>query len=284
MSDNDRPTPENPQGKEPDPINDELFKRIPDHFKDPNYTGGGSPDKDAEKAGPAPAGSGENSAASSPGDQGDSASKDSPVRKRPAGGSSSPYKRGHSKQTRPGPPPFPKRPSKEPSRPRGSFSPLFILLLIGLGIWLFYTSRLSPKTTKITWNGFRAQLDAGNIESVNLRGNILSGQFRGVPKFSGENGSGVEELLPQEEFHARGSLGRWEVRQFPLAKEAPEAFLVGQKPVALMVVVAADQDKQPGVGIYRRFGCAVPPTAFADPQLDAQLREKVESYTSTTPP
>ena len=295
MSDNDRPTPEPPQGKEPDSINDELFKRIPDHFKDPNYPGGGSSEKDGdnhtntgkdtEEEKPAPEESNVNSTDSSPGDQGGSLPKAGPPkRKNPTGGPSSSNKKSHSRQTRPGPPPFPKRPSKEPSRPRGSLSPLFILLLIGLGIWLFYTSRLSLKTTKITWNGFRAQLDAGNIESVNLRGNILSGQFRGVPKFSGENGSGVEELLPQEEFHARGSLGRWEVRQFPLAKETPEAFLVDQKPIALMVVDAADQDKQTGVVIYRRFECEVPTTAFADPQLDAQLREKVESYTSTTPP
>ena len=281
MSENERPNPEqetpknseqeNPVGEKisKTPISDELYDRIPDAFKNSNGSGENTEISDESDD------LGENTGESKPSDD---KPRFEPARphfdrsNRPGGGKGAPFA----------------------PNPRSPFSPLFLILLVGLAIWLFYSAQTRQKSTPISWNGFQTQLDAGNIESVNLRGNELTGSFRSVPGFTPALSADaevpqklethLETLLPNREFQDPSNAGRWGLREVPADKKAPELFDFGNGRAIALEVIDTKTNKPTGVMIYRRFTCEVPATAFADSNLDEKIRSKVGSYTSTTPP
>ena len=87
------------------------------------------------------------------------------------------------------------QPHEAPRSPRGRISPLLVLLLLAGAVWMFFSSRKESGTTLITWNGFYEQLDRGNIDTVTMKGNMLSGTFVSVPDIAADPG----KLLPEQE-------------------------------------------------------------------------------------
>ena len=163
---------------------------------------------------------------------------------------------------------------------RSPFSPLFFVLLIALAAWLFFSTRETTKVTAISWNGFRAQLEENNIDSVNLRGNVLTGYFKSCPAVVFDN---VGALLPNKEFHGDAGARRWAGREIAVEKKSSDVFERDGKCYAVEIVDEAAK-KLSGVKVFRRFTCEVPATAFSDPNLDEDIRAHVPSFTSTTPP
>lgn len=277
MSENERSTPkqetpkkseqENPAGIQASkaPISDELYNRIPDEFKNSDETADHT-DKTDETTGESD--ESKRSGGEQPRFEPARPHFDRPHRSN--GGKSGPFA----------------------PNPRSPFSPLFLILLVGLAIWLFYSTQSRPKSTVISWNGFQTQLEADNIESVNLRGNELTGLFRGVPGFAklpenalqNEPVLRLETLLPNREFQDPANVGRWELRETIAEKKAPELFKASDDKGYALAVFDNKTKKLTGVVVYRRFTCEVPATAFADSKLDEKIRSKVQAYTSTTPP
>lgn len=260
-----------PNEKETDrpSITEEIYNRIPDEFKD-----GSVSNKDAEENGVEsdkksnqkipPETENEKETGSPPErffDRGRPSMEDRPPRE-------------------PGGPHFPPRPKGGPFASGGSpFSPLLVIAILAVGVIFFFSNWMSPKTTAVTWNGFCRALDAGKIESVNLRGNTVSGKFKELPIFKDETKdeaktsvrSQLQELLPEPIFREPGA-SDWTLKKIEPKKGEPYFDIIDKK-----------TNKSTGVAIRQRFTCEIPPLAFADQNIDARIRSKVSNYTSTTP-
>ena len=180
-------------------------------------------------------------------------------------------------------PHFQRRPKGGPfaPSPRAPISPLLIIVLLGIGAVFFLSHRFGVKATDVTWNGFWRELEAGNVELVNLRGNVVTGQFKNLPLSEGDFGgpasvvngqeSPLSELLPNPLFRDPKATG-WTLKKIEPKKGTPYYEVLDQK-----------SKKSTGLMIYQRFTCEIPPLAFSDQNIDEQIRSKVATYTSTTP-
>ena len=245
-------------------ITEEIYNRIPAEFKD-----GSASKKDAEENGAEsdnksnqkfPPGTENEKDADSPErffDRGRPSMEDRPPRE-------------------PGGPHFPSRPKGGPFASGGSpFSPLLIIAILGVGVIFFFSNWMSPKTTAVTWNGFCQELDTGNVESVNLRGNTVSGKFKELPISDDGAKTSVrdqlQEFLPEPIFREPGA-SDWTLKKIEPKKGEPYFDIIDKK-----------TNKSTGIAIRQRFTCEIPPLAFADQNIDALIRSKVSNYTSTTP-
>ncbi len=173
------------------------------------------------------------------------------------------------------------QPHEVPRPPRGRISPLLVFLLLAGAVWMFFSSRKESGTTLITWNGFYEQLDKGNIDTVTMKGNMLSGTFVSVPDIAADPG----KLLPEEIFQNSGAKekkGEWSLVQVPASRRGDSTFSVDGHDVTFVVF---DQKKgaSTGTSIYRKFRCEIPATALADPNVDDAIRQKVRSFSSNSP-
>ena len=226
------------------PLNEETYRKIPDRFK-----------QAPESSRP-------------------------PVSKRPDSG------KAKSEGGNPPPPPFKggKQPTSGTHYPRGRVSPFLMVLLVAGIVWMFVSARKESRTTLISWNGFYEQLEKGNIDTVTLKGNILSGTFVAPPEIDSDPG----KLLPEPVFHSTADpedADRWIIHPVTVPRrDADYTFTTSDRPVPYFLVVI---DKKKGSStekaIYRKFRCEVPATALTDPNLDNTLRQKVRSFTSHSP-
>ncbi|MGI5831993.1 MAG: ATP-dependent zinc metalloprotease FtsH [Thermoguttaceae bacterium] len=226
------------------PLNEETYRKIPDRFK-----------QAPESSRP-------------------------PVSKRPDSG------KAKSEGGNPPPPPFKggKQPTSGTHYPRGRVSPFLMVLLVAGIVWMFVSARKESRTTLISWNGFYEQLEKGNIDTVTLKGNILSGTFVAPPEIDSDPG----KLLPEPVFHSTDDpedADRWIIHPVTVPRrDADYTFTTSDRPVPYFLVVI---DKKKGSStekaIYRKFRCEVPATALTDPNLDNTLRQKVRSFTSHSP-
>ncbi|MDO5553145.1 MAG: ATP-dependent zinc metalloprotease FtsH [Planctomycetia bacterium] len=183
--------------------------------------------------------------------------------------------------------------------PRSPFSPLLVLLILGLLLFLFMRSGVGSDETKISWNGFNQLLDSGEVVGGNIHGNQMSGLLRTLPTLEQ-----LPALLPMGEKFYEGLIRRFDKKNYTAAKADPTdpsfkqywqtiQISADKSPFGVdcyEIVYVPDKTnakknkpRRTGVYITKRFTCEVPPTAFADGQLDAKIREKMGSYTSTTP-
>ena len=236
-----------PAAKDGFRLDDETYRQIPDRFKT-------SSDPNAEKSSSGP---------------------------KPEKSSSGPER-----------PPLPPFKGKKSSRddslsesfrpPRGRFSPVLVFLLLIGAAWLFFSSRKDSGTTLITWNGFYEQLDKGNIDTVTMKGNILSGTFVDVPDVAANPG----KLLPEPIFQepgAEGEKGKWNLVPVPSPKRKNESAFPADGGEATYVVYDQKKGSSTGKVIYRKFRCEIPATALADPKVDDAIRKKARSFSSNSP-
>lgn len=195
------------------------------------------------------------------------------------------------------------------------FSPLLVLLAIGLLFYAIFSVSNSSQNTEISWTGFNYILNeieksrmippAGRsiqqmteeypyydpIESVNLRGNILTGVMRApleldtLPTVLPDGDKLFKQLLAKytsrlkaedRERYAQFSFDNlWAKQYFPKKK--------GQKTDEAYEIVYLPTKKRTGIVITRRFSCEVPTLAFSDQSVDERIRKYANSYTSTTP-
>ncbi len=247
-------------------ITEEIYRRIPDKFKVTEV----KPEKERDSR----------SDRYSPKSEGN--------------GSRSKSTRGKSQGAKLPPPPYKARSNRPggqgqrhatPGAPptRSPFSPFLIFFLIAVGVWLYYYNKSEGKVTLISWNGFCAQLENQNIDSVNLRGNVLTGDFVSYPL---DASSKIGEFLPNPIFQKGENADQWEIRRVKSTKPKSEGAFPSPdgKEGEYLAVFDRTTGKQTGAMIYRKFRCEIPATALADPELDQKIREKtVSSFTSTAP-
>ncbi|MDD3587839.1 MAG: hypothetical protein PHQ75_11725, partial [Thermoguttaceae bacterium] len=202
---------------------------------------------------------------------------------------------------------------------RGSFgfAPLLVLLAIGLIFYAIFNAFNVSQYTEISWTGFNHILNniektreippAGRsaqqmteaypyfdpIESVNLRGNVLTGVLRApleladLPKTLPDGDKLFKQLLAKytkslkaeerERISQFSFENLWGKQYFPKKK--------GQKTDEAYEILYL-QTKKPtdtGIVVTRRFSCEVPTLAFSDQGVDERIRKYANSYTSTTP-
>jgi len=74
---------------------------------------------------------------------------------------------------------------------------------------------------------------------------------------------------------SRQILQRWRLSAMPMAKYGP------QTPALQMTEI--ESGKQTGRIFFKKYSCEAPTFAYADQSLDARLRERLDSYSSSTP-
>lgn len=276
------------------PISDETYNRIPDKFKSPQPTE--NPVKrDVDEA---------------------KRRREEPPRRRPT------------------PPP--------PSEGRSPLPNILLVLALASIAFFAYQSFFLSKSTEIAWTAFNEALDANEIETANLKGNRLVGEFRAIPSLDrwpeivpdGKKSfsrliaqfdrshpekaqefrdalnakqlatvvktteSGVEialkdgdevlrtRLLPSDATAADVAAAEADLKQnYELGFQIAQRWRVApldQKGNAVELI-DSETKKRVGVQFYKKYVCEAPAFAFSDQTIDARLRSKLDSYTSTTP-
>ena len=78
---------------------------------------------------------------------------------------------------------------------KASLSNVLVIVFLVLAGCMLYSSFFSNRRTEISWKGFNEQLEQMNIDTVNLKGNQLTGRFVSLPEIRQ-----LPELLPDGEF------------------------------------------------------------------------------------
>jgi len=275
------------------PISDETYDRIPDKFKSP------TPENSERRA-----------------LDGAKRRREEPPRRRPT------------------PPSSPEQRSPLPN----------ILLVLALASIAFfaYQSFFLSKSTEIAWTAFNEALDANEIETANLKGNRLVGEFREIPSLDR-----WAEVVPDGKKTFERLIAQFDRAHPEKAKELQEALNAKQLATAsqpteqgvqialkdgddvlrtrllpsdatpedvataeanlkqnyelgfqiaqrwrvvpldkkgnAVELVDSETKKRVGVQFHKKYVCEAPAFAFSDQTIDARLRSKLDSYTSTTP-
>ncbi|MBQ6827263.1 MAG: hypothetical protein IJO46_04540, partial [Thermoguttaceae bacterium] len=238
----------------------------------------------------------------------------------------------------------PRRRPPQPAQPEGR-SPLpNILLVLALAsiAYFAYQSFFLSKSTEIAWTAFNESLDANEIETANLKGNRLVGEFREIPsldrwaeivpngkktferliaQFDRSHPEKAQELQAALEakqlatsvkttdagvkiaLHEGDQILRTrllpsdataetiEAAQNDLAQNYRLGFQIAQrwrvapldKKGNAVELVDSETKKRVGIQFHKKYVCEAPAFAFSDQTIDARLRAKLDSYTSTTP-
>jgi len=93
------------------------------------------------------------------------------------------------------------RPKKSAEEsPRGGFPMIWPLLLVALLLWAIWSYANSPENrgSKVDYSFFLAQLEAGNVEEVQVFGRILVGKWKTIPKNPAQDEDSEAPDLQQE--------------------------------------------------------------------------------------
>lgn len=242
-----------PDDSEPKPIGDDTFDRIPDKFK-------WNPEKDADS------------------DKNGTHLNVDELPSRDQGNGEPPlppFKNSKQNQSKSG-----GGNSGMTGHPRPKVPPFLVFLLLAAVIWSLFSLRKEGKATLVSWNGFCAQLEKGNIESVNMKGSSLTGTFAELPDFE----KGPAELFPQNLFQDNPDKENWQLKRVAATRRNAEEMFPSAEGGVCFEIVNKKNGRSTGVTLYRKFKCEIPLTALADPDLDEKIRSKTKSsFTSTTP-
>ncbi|MBQ9128993.1 MAG: hypothetical protein IJY15_14705, partial [Thermoguttaceae bacterium] len=276
------------------PISDETYDRIPDKFKSPKPENSERRPVDVAKR-----------------------RREEPPRRRPT----------------------PPTPSSEQRSPLPNI--LLVLALASIAFFAYQSFFLS-KSTEIAWTAFNEALDANEIETANLKGNRLVGEFREIPSLDRwaevvPNGRKTFERMiaqfdrahPEKAKELREALNTKQLatvsqpteqgveialkdggdvlrtRLLPSDATAEDVataeanlkqnyelgFQIAQrwrvvpldKKGNAVELVDSETKKRANFQFHKKYVCEAPAFAFSDQTIDARLRAKLDSYTSTTP-
>ncbi len=195
-----------------------------------------------------------------------------------------------------------------------SFSSILLILTLCLLVCILFSNFfVSGNSMDITWNGFNHLLDQKLVDTVELKGDSISGEFKDpppleilpqifpngnilydtllrkvAPKLKGDER--VKVLVESNSGDPTLVEKYWAVyrKPIPTKKDEPRQYAPYYE---IRYKVRADgddtqkkaEDKKTGFFVNSKFTCAVPKTAFADQDLDKKIQSKVRVFTSTTP-
>ena len=70
--------------------------------------------------------------------------------------------------------------NKSASRPRPNTTTMFLMLILAIALFLWVTGGRGDRS-EITWGFFRQQVQANNIEKIDVQGASIRGEFKEAP-------------------------------------------------------------------------------------------------------